>query len=184
MKRIILFVLLIGISLGISACTATIADNERGVYLDQNGAAHLLEPGQHFLGWMPVDVHIVSTDVQTYTMTTVGASTGDDSVEARSADGLQLFIDAQVVFQVVPDKAIDLVTTFGGDQSRYIPALVRPTTRSIIYNTAAKFNAADIIGVKRSEAEVAMNDQLAEQLQRFGIKLLQLTLLNVVNEIR
>jgi hypothetical protein len=188
MKRTLLFVLIIGLSLGITACTATIADNERGVYLDRHGTAHLLEPGTHFLGWEPVDVHVVSTDVQTYTMTTEPGSTsdvsGDDSIEARSADGLQLYVDAEVVFQVVPDRAIDLVTTFGSDQSRYVPALVRPTTRNIIYSVATKFNSADIIGAKRSEAEIAMSEQLAEQLQRFGIKLLKLTLLKVVHEIR
>jgi regulator of protease activity HflC (stomatin/prohibitin superfamily) len=186
MKRIKIVVLVVGFLVAFTSCTATIADNERGVYFDRNGDAHLLEPGQHFLGWMPVDVHIVSTEVQTYTMAAVSGGSSavadNNSIEARSADGLQLYIDAEVVFQVIPDRAIDLVTTFGSDQSRYIWTLVRPTARSIIYNTAAKFNSADIVGAKRGEAEAAMSEQLAEQLQRFGIKLLQLTLLKVANE--
>ena len=183
MKRIEFVVLFVGFLITLTACTATIADNERGVYFDRNGNAHLLEPGQHFLGWEPVDVHIVSTEVQTYTMTTAsgGDLTGNDSVEARSVDGLRLFVDAEVVFQIIPDKAVELVKSFGGDQSQYVSELVRPTARTIIYNTAVKYKSVDIVGNQRDKAEADMNQQLAEQLQQFGIRLIKLKLLKVMN---
>ena len=109
---------------------------------------------------------------------TEGAVQGDDAVEARTSDGQQVFIDATVRFYADPAKVVDLRRTWQG-QDRYIQGFVRPTTRNVVYNAASRYKVEEIYGVKRTELQQVIQDQLTGQYAQQGLILDAFQLRNV-----
>jgi hypothetical protein len=72
---------------------------------------------------------------QVYTMTgqlgTEGVILGNDSIEARSKDGRQLWIDAAVTFHLVDSKLID-VHRLWNSPDRFLKGFIRPAARNAI----------------------------------------------------
>ena len=138
-------------------------------------------PGIHFVTPFIESVDRFATAKQEYTMSgkaTEGAVAGDDAVEARTSDGQQVFIDATVRFYADPAKVVDLRRTWQG-QDRYIQGFVRPTTRNVIYNAASRYKVEEIYGVKRTELQQVIQDQLTGQYAQQGLILDAFQLRNV-----
>ncbi len=102
-----------------------------------------------------------------YTMSATndeGSRAGDDSVEARTADGQTVQMDVTVIFRVVPDEADELYLSWN---ENYLIGFIRPTTRAIIREVVSAFSAEQIYGEARvqlgEDIKVALQERFAEE---------------------
>jgi len=97
---------------------------------------------------------------QTYTMSAVGsegAVAGDDSIQVRTKDGQQVYIDASVIYAVNPAQATDLYRTW---RKTYEEGLVRPQSRGVIRDVSSQYGVEEIVSTKRAEMEQQITEQL------------------------
>lgn len=110
-------------------------------------------PGLHWIIPFFESVQPYSIAKQTYTMSGSageGQVNGDDSIEARTKDGQQVYIDASVIYAVDPQHVIDLHITW---QNRYQDNVVRPIVRAAIRDAVSQFGVEEIVSTKRAELE-------------------------------
>ncbi len=99
---------------------------------------------------------------QTYTMSAVGTEgqvSGDDSIQVRTKDGQQVFIDASVIYSVDPTKAVNLYKTW---RMGYEDGLVRPQSRGVIRDVSSQYGVEEIVSSKRADMEQQITDQLTK----------------------
>ncbi|HKZ55274.1 MAG TPA: prohibitin family protein [Anaerolineales bacterium] len=157
--------------------------NERGVVVSavapQGYREETLESGLHWV--IPFAESVVRYPIsrQTYTMSIApseGQVAGDDSVEARTADGQQVKIDASVIYSVDPDTVIQLHIEW---QGRYSADLVRPLSRGIMRDTASQYGVEEIVTSKRDELTNQITTALTEKLDENGLVLIEFILRNI-----
>ena len=123
-----------------------------------------LNPGLHWVVPFLENVQPYSIAKQTYTMATTtgeGQVTGDDSIQARTKDGQQVFIDASVIYSIDPLHLIDLHITW---QNRFEDLVVRPVTRSAIRDAVSQFGVEEIVSTKRAELEQMISGTIEQGL--------------------
>jgi len=121
-------------------------------------------PGLHMIIPFIESVQKYSVARQTYTMsstTSEGAVQGDDSIQARTKDGQQIFIDASVIYAVDPAQLIKLHITW---QNRYEENVVRPVARAAIRDAVSQFGVEEIVSTKRGELETAISTTIKSSL--------------------
>lgn len=119
-----------------------------------------LDPGLHWVVPFVENVKPYSIAKQTYTMATAsteGAVTGDDSIQCRTKDGQQVFIDASVIYSIDPKFLINLHITW---QGRYEDNVVRPVVRSAIRDAVSQYGVEEIVSTKRAELETTISDEI------------------------
>ena len=185
---IIVTLVLLVIGLGANALGAGL------VFIDQAEAGVVISPltpggvrpdplrsGIHWVLPFIESVDRFSIAQQEYTMSGTigeGAVQGNDAVEARTSDGQQVFIDATVRFSVDPAKAVDVRRRWL-TQERYVTGFVRPTTRNVIYNSAARYKVEEIYGSKRAELQQLIYEQLIVEFAQQGMVLEAFQLRNI-----
>lgn len=123
-----------------------------------------LGPGLHWIIPFLESVRTYTIARQTYTMSstpTEGQTIGDDSIQARTKDGQQVYIDASVIYAVDPAQLINLHKVW---QNRYEDNVVRPVARSAIRDAVSQFGVEEIVSSKRAELEKAISDQIQQKL--------------------
>jgi len=187
MSALVVAVLLIGgiVMLTLGAGLVFIDQFEAGVVISPLSSGGVrsdpIGPGIHFVTPFVEYVDRFTTAKQEYTMSgnaTEGAVQGNDAVEARTSDGQQVYIDATVRYYADPAKVVDLRRTWQG-QDRYIQGFVRPTARNVVYNMTARYKVEDVYGVKRTELQQVINDQLAAEFTKQGLILEAFQLRNI-----
>lgn len=138
-----------------------------------------LGPGLHWV--IPGAEYVKSYSIarQTYTMATStgeGQVQGDDSIEARTKDGQQVYIDASVIYAVDPAKLIPLHITW---QDRYQDNVVRPVARSAIRDAVAQYGVEEIVSTKRTELEKNISDTIEQGLQANNLIMSDFLLRNI-----
>jgi regulator of protease activity HflC (stomatin/prohibitin superfamily) len=121
-------------------------------------------PGLHWVIPFVENVKSYSIAKQTYTMATTtgeGQVTGDDSIQCRTKDGQQVFIDASVIYSIDPKYLINLHITW---QGRYEDGVVRPVVRSAIRDAVSQFGVEEIVSTKRAELEQTISDEIKSGL--------------------
>ncbi len=116
---------------------------------------------------------------QTYTMSAVGTEgqvAGDDSIQVRTKDGQQVYIDASVIYSVDPNKAVDLYRTW---RKTYEEGLVRPQSRGVIRDVSSQYGVEEIVTGKRAEMEQQITDQLTEIFSKNNLILQDFVLRNI-----
>jgi len=88
-----------------------------------------------------------------------GQVSGDDSIQVRTKDGQQVFIDASVIYSINPAKATDLYRTW---RTTYEQGLVRPQSRGVIRDVASQYGVEEIVSTKRAEMEKEITDQITK----------------------
>jgi regulator of protease activity HflC (stomatin/prohibitin superfamily) len=119
-----------------------------------------LPPGLHWVVPFLENVQPYSIAKQTYTMATStgeGQVIGDDSIQARTKDGQQVFLDASVIYSIDPAHLIDLHITW---QNRFEDLVVRPVVRAAIRDAVSQFGVEEIVSTKRAELEKAISDSI------------------------
>jgi regulator of protease activity HflC (stomatin/prohibitin superfamily) len=138
-----------------------------------------LNPGLHWIIPFIENVQKYSIARQTYTMsstTSEGTVQGDDSIQARTKDGQQVFIDASVIYAVDPTQLIPLHITW---QNRYEENVVRPVSRAAIRNAVSQFGVEELVSTKRGELESAIRDEIETKLQDNNIIMSDFLLRNI-----
>ncbi len=110
-------------------------------------------------------VTLMDTRLQEYTMsatTDEGALRKDDSLDAPTADGQQVKVDATVLFRINKDKGPEIYQTIGAN---YVDKLIRPFSRSQIRMVISRYTAPAIYSENRQEAEGVMSKELSELLK-------------------
>ena len=183
---VVAILLVLGIALNALGAGLTFIDQtEVGVVISPLSPGGVrpepLNAGIHWVIPFLESVNRFSISQQEYTMSGTigeGAVQGDDAVEARTADGQQVFIDATVRYSVDPARAVELRRRWV-TQDRYISSFVRPTTRNVIYNTAARYGVEEIYSVKRAELQQVIFEQLITEYAQQGLVLEAFQLRNI-----
>lgn len=109
-------------------------------------------------------VTLFDTRLREYTMSAApdeGALRKDDSLDAPTADGQQVKVDATVLFRIDGAFAPIIYQTIGPD---YVDKLIRPFSRSQIRMVISRYTAPAIYSEKRQEAEAVMTKEIGELL--------------------
>jgi regulator of protease activity HflC (stomatin/prohibitin superfamily) len=181
---------IIGIVLGaaiiltlISAGLVFINPQDRGVVISaimpEGYRQEALEPGLSWIVPFVENVIIYPVSKQTYTMSispTEGQKMGDDSIEARTADGQKVLIDASVIFSIDPQEIVQVHVDW---QSRYDSDLVRPVTRGVIRDAVSQFGIEEVYSSKRDELVTNIESALDEAFSANGIILHNFVLRNI-----
>jgi regulator of protease activity HflC (stomatin/prohibitin superfamily) len=138
-----------------------------------------LTPGLHWIIPFVESVQKYSIARQTYTMsstTSEGTVQGDDSIQARTKDGQQIFIDASVIYAVDPTQLIRLHTNW---QNRYEENVVRPVSRAAIRDAVSQFGVEELVSTKRAELEATIRDEIQNGLNANNILMSDFLLRNI-----
>jgi len=138
-----------------------------------------LGPGLHWIIPFIESVQKYSIARQTYTMSSAsseGAVQGDDSIQARTKDGQQIFIDASVIYAVDPTQLIQLHITW---QNRYEDNVVRPVARAAIRDAVSQFGVEELVSTKRAELETAIREEIQKSLNANNIIMTDFLLRNI-----
>jgi len=167
----------------ISAGLVFINPQERGVVISalmpEGYRKDALEPG---LAWIvPFAENVITYPIskQTYTMSTIndeGQVFGDDSIEARTADGQKVLLDASVIFSVAPDKVVQVHVDW---QDRYDNDLVRPVSRGVIRDAVSQFGIEEVYSLKRDELVEIINIKMTEAFDENGLIMYEFVLRNI-----
>jgi len=139
---------------------------------------NVLESGLHIID--PV-VEVTEFDIQTqnYTMSakdSEGAIPGDDAIRVLSSDGLEVTIDISVLYRVDPTKAAFMLQNIG---EKYVDKIVRPVSRTVIYNSAVNYQAVEMYSVKRQEFQDKIFRTITQNFAKNGLILQQILVRNI-----
>ena len=167
----------------LSAGLVFVEPHERGVVISaispKGYRETALQPGLRWIAPFVERVERYSVSRQTYTMSIAafeGDIQGDDSITARTADGQEIFVDASVIYQVNPDKVVDVHILW---QNRYSSDLVRAQSRGIIRDAVSQFNVEQVISNKRFELVTYINEELGIKFNENGLTLVDFVLRNI-----
>ncbi|TFH31868.1 MAG: hypothetical protein E4G99_13450 [Anaerolineales bacterium] len=166
----------------VSAGLVFVQPTERGVVITALGDGirpEALEPGLNWVVPFLENVIMYPITRQAYTMSIApeeGAIRGDDSVEARTADGQIVLLDASVIFSLDPNKVVEMHIKWSG---AYIDNLVRPFARGVIRDGVSQFRIDEVISSKRFELSQFMTDQLAASFSEGDLILHEFVLRNI-----
>ena len=156
--------------------------DERGVVITIGKGGILpdaLEPGIHWIIPFVQRVELYSIARATYTMATStgeGQVQGDDSIEARTKDGQQVYIDASVIYAVEPSKLVNLHITW---KHAYEDNVVRPVARSAIRDAVSQYGVEEIVSTKRAELEQTISESIQQGLENNNLKMVDFLLRNI-----
>ena len=167
----------------LSAGLVFVEPHERGVVISaiaEKGYRDTpLQPGLRWIAPFVERVERYPISRQTYTMsiaTFEGDIQGDDSITARTADGQEIFVDGSVIYQVNPNKVVDVHILW---QDRYSSDLVRSQSRGIIRDAVSQFNVEQVISNKRFELVAYINEELGVKFEENGLTLVDFVLRNI-----
>lgn len=116
-----------------------------------------------------VVVYKMTAQTQSYTMSIIqeeGKIARDDSIDALSRDNLTMKLDLTVLYRLVPSEAPTVFRILGFTDV-YTDKIVRPGIRTAIRNSAARFDASELMGAKREEAQRMIQEKLNEEFAKY-----------------
>jgi regulator of protease activity HflC (stomatin/prohibitin superfamily) len=117
-----------------------------------------------------VGIEDMSVRTQPYTMSIAhseGQRTGDDSIVARSKDGLNVGLDITILYKLDPKSASDIYQKIGED---YAEVIVRPQIRTVIREVVKDYNATDIYAKYREDASLKIEEKLVANMGNWAVK--------------
>jgi regulator of protease activity HflC (stomatin/prohibitin superfamily) len=141
-----------------------IEPDELGVVVTVLGSGGIrpdpLDSGLHWIVPFAERVERFPRVNQNYTMSSIadeGATNGDDSIQVRTKDGQQVYIDASVIYAVDPLKVVQLYSTW---RFNYEDQFVRTQARGIIRDVASQYGVEEIVSSKRAEMAFLISEEL------------------------
>ncbi|HEX2864057.1 MAG TPA: prohibitin family protein [Deinococcales bacterium] len=137
--------------------------------------ANGLEPGAHFLVPGLESVVLYPTRLQELTLARQGEGgpNVDESIKARSKEGLEISVDITVQFRV---PAAGIAQFHKDPGPNYVDTVIRPQVRSKVRDAIGQFSAADLISTQRTELEAQVNKALGAAFTRSNLELVGLLL--------
>lgn len=155
------------VSAGLSQAFVVVPAGNVGVVFNVFGGVQDDELGEGFHIVLPVLQQVTLYDVRQQELT-LAAETGDQ-VTSRSSEGLEINVDATVLYQVDPGDAARLHQDIGPS---YETVRVRPEVRSQIRDAIGQYAAADLISVQRTELQRSVEQSLQEALDEDNVLVL------------
>jgi regulator of protease activity HflC (stomatin/prohibitin superfamily) len=143
-----------------------------------NVGSQSLPAGIHPIFFL-TDVYKMSIQTKDYTMSSVhneGNKAGDDAVATLSRDQLILKFDVSVWYHLDPSQANNVYSNIG---LNYEEVIVRPAIRTALVNAATKFDASDVMSLKRDFYTKMVSDFLLQELNGKGVILDNVLIRNV-----
>lgn len=160
-----------------------IEPDELGVVVTVLGSGGIrpdpLDSGLHWIIPFAERVERYPKTNQTYTMSSVTDESevgGDDSIQVRTKDGQQVYIDASVIYAVDPIKVVQLYSTW---RFSYEDQFVRTQARGIIRDVASQYGVEEIVSTKRAEMEQAISDRMFAVFSENNLVLRDFVLRNI-----
>jgi regulator of protease activity HflC (stomatin/prohibitin superfamily) len=139
-------------------------------------------PGIHLRNPLTTGIQEYPTYMQTLVLTksTSEGSDRNDEINVNSVEGQPLSLDVSMSFELDPQKVPLLYTTFRMDvqdiEHTYVKQAIRQALQEIVGNQAI----ADIIGPKKAEVTLRVQNLISQRLIQYGIIVKQFT----INELR
>lgn len=160
-----------------------IEPDELGVVVTVLGSGGIrpdpLNSGLHWIVPFAERVERFPKTNQTYTLSSVadeGEQGGDDSIQVRTKDGQQVYIDASVIFAVDPLKVVSLYSTW---RFTYRDQFVRTQARGIIRDAASQYGVEEIVSTKRAEMEQLISERMTEVFSENSLVMRDFVLRNI-----
>lgn len=167
----------------VSAGLVFIQPEDRGVVISAiapNGyRTEALQPGLSWIIPFFESVRTYPIARQTYTMSRTlneGNIVGDDSIQARTADGQVVFIDASVIYAIDPGQVVGVHIDW---QDRYMDELVRPVSRGVIRDAVSQFGIEEVYSSKRTEMTEKIKNGMEAKLVENGLLLIDFVLRDI-----
>jgi regulator of protease activity HflC (stomatin/prohibitin superfamily) len=181
-STVVVVLVIAGILSTLGAGLVYVESNERGVVRTIRAGGvrpAALEPGLHWI--VPIVEQVVTYSIsnQSYTMSAValeGQVQGDDSIRARTKDGQEVILDASVIYQIDPNKVVQLHIVW---QNRYQDGIVRPEARGIIRDAVSQYGVEEVVSSKRVEMVQIITDELSATLAQNNLILLDFVLRDI-----
>ena len=168
-------VTLIGIvAAGLSQAFVVVPAGNVGVVFNVFGGVQDDELGEGFHIVLPLVQQVTLYDVRQQELT-LAAESGDQ-VTARSSEGLEINVDATILYQVQPTEAARLHQDIGPS---YEVVRVRPEVRSQIRDAIGQYAAADLISTLRTELQTSVEGSLRDALDADNVAVLAVLLRDI-----
>jgi len=141
-----------------------------------------LGPGLHFRNPLTTGIEEYPVFMQTLVLakTSNEGSRYNDEINVNSKEGQPISLDVSMSFELDPDKAPNLYSTFRRDieqiQHTYVKQAIRQGLQEVIGNE----EIAAVIGPKKAEAVNQTQQLLSQRLAQYGVVVKQFT----INELR
>lgn len=150
---------------------ATIDAGERGVVLKLGEVKRVMEPGFHWK--TPFVENVVKVDIRTKTV----IYELENPLFAASRDQQDVAVASVVNYRIDPSFVATLYEQYGS-LAQYEADIIRPTVRDTVKNSAAQFNAEELV-TKRGEYNDLVNRSLAEILEPFSVTVERVNITNI-----
>lgn len=154
------------VTAGLSQAFVVIPAGNVGVVFNVFGGVQDDELNEGFHIVLPVLQQVTIYDVRQQEFT-LAQSTGDQ-VTARSSEGLEINVDATIIYQVAPTEAARLHQDIGPS---YETVRVRPEVRSQIRDAIGEYAAAELISTLRTELQQNVEASLREALDGDNVRI-------------
>ena len=162
------------VSAGLSQAFVVVPAGNVGVVFNIFGGVQDDELGEGFHIVLPVLQQVTLYDVRQQELT-LSQETGDQ-VTARSSEGLEINVDATILYQADRNSAARLHQDIGPS---YETIRVRPEVRSQIRDAIGQYAAADLISTLRTELQQTVEASLRDALSQDNVVVLAVLLRDI-----
>src|SRR6056297_3054359 len=155
------------VAAGLSQAFVIVPSGNTGVVFNVFGGVQDGELGEGFHIVLPVLQQVTLYDIRQQELTL--AEESGDQVTARSSEGLEINVDATILYQVDPRDAARLHQDIGPS---YELVRVRPEVRSQIRDAIGQYAAADLISTQRTDLQLGVEASLKDALEEDNILVL------------
>ena len=155
------------VAAGLSRAFVIVPAGNTGVVFNVFGGVQDDELGEGFHIVLPVLQQVTLYDIRQQELTL--AEESGDQVTARSSEGLEINVDATILYQVDPRDAARLHQDIGPS---YELVRVRPEVRSQIRDAIGQYAAADLISTQRTDLQLGVEASLKDALEEDNILVL------------
>ncbi|HEV8233572.1 MAG TPA: prohibitin family protein, partial [Gemmatimonadaceae bacterium] len=141
-----------------------------------------LGPGLHMKNPLTTGIEEYPVFMQTLVLTKTSneGSPNNDEINVNSKEGQPISLDVSMSFELDPDKAPGLYTTFRRDIQSIQHGYVKQSIRQALQEVIGNEEIAAVIGPKKAEAVNQTTMLLSQRLAQYGIVVKQFT----INELR
>jgi regulator of protease activity HflC (stomatin/prohibitin superfamily) len=141
-----------------------------------------LGPGLHLKNPLTTGIEEYPVFMQTLVLTKASSegSMNNDEINVNSKEGQPISLDVSMSFELDPDKAPGLYTTFRRDIQSIQHGYVKQSIRQALQEVIGNEEIAAVIGPKKAEAVNQTTMLLSQRLAQYGIIVKQFT----INELR
>ncbi|MDZ7800799.1 MAG: prohibitin family protein [Trueperaceae bacterium] len=170
-----IFMIAIGLAVGaLTQAFVIVPAGHVGVVFNVFGGVQDDELGEGFHIVVPGLQQVTQYDIRQHELTL--ATETNDTVTARSREGLEITVDVTVLFQPEPTNVARLHQDIGPS---YQKVRVRPEVRTQIRDGIGQYDAADLISSQRTDLQLSVEESLRNALSKDNVTILSVLLRDV-----